>query len=155
MLRLEIFFGWFGNIFFLILVTKIITGSFWHCSQIYVQNWRTLFYMIKICCNLGRNQIFGDIFFYQFQMSKFFSLEGGGGNFPSLPIDWWNGGSGVENEYTFKGGLRSRVLLPLTTNAGFGIKIIIREEHFLGLDYIIGFNAFLTKYVQWIRTGLD
>ena len=35
--------------------------------------------MIKICCNLGRNQIFGDIFFYQFQMSKFFSLEGGGG----------------------------------------------------------------------------
>jgi hypothetical protein len=59
------------------------------------------------------------------------------------------------NEYTFKGGLRSRVLLPLSTNAGFCIKIIIREEPFLGLDYIIGFNAFLTKYVQWIRTGLD
>jgi hypothetical protein len=58
----------------------------------------------------------------------------------------------VENEYTFKGGLRSRVLLPLTTNAGFGIKIIIREEPFLGLDYIIGFNAFLTCPMDQDRT---
>ena len=58
-LCLEIFFGWFGDVFFKIFwLPEIMTGSFRYCSRIYAWNWFTLFYMIKICCSTWAVTIF-------------------------------------------------------------------------------------------------
>jgi hypothetical protein len=48
MLRLERFLGDLATFFFLFWLPEIMTGSLLYCSRIYIRNWFTLFYMIKI-----------------------------------------------------------------------------------------------------------
>ena len=52
--RLEIFFGWFSDVFFsFVWLLEIMTGSFWHCSELVY----TVLYDQKLLLDLSRNQI--------------------------------------------------------------------------------------------------
>jgi hypothetical protein len=101
MLRLERFLGDLATFFFLFWLPEIMTGSLLYCSRIYIRNWFTLFYMIKIHSSTWA----GTRLVSWTQHWSFAAVNLGGKKSPYLPIHWRNGGSCVGSEYILKGGL--------------------------------------------------